>query len=464
MAKIQLDPEELDHLLGNAPVNPSLLPNGPGPLPMSPIVRKPVANQPAPSITGMNFAAPAVPPRSITDNPLGPMNPASPLERPRPAESRLEALEEKGPGINRFSQRHHILGPIVKGLETAGTILSPGAMAAIPGTRMNYRANVLEAENEANQEGKQAQEEATTRAEGAREEQETAEAEKARAQAQAALTPPEKEGLTPEETTIHDLMAGNNGQPRINPDTNKPYTYLEAYQSVKQAGQKAPAENTEDKAISDWLGANNLPNTPANRNKARLSLKAEERPPKEPNEQEQSVRDWLEANNLPNTPANRVQARKAILEGQVNARGEATANSKQDELKKGASQALKNMNALIKQDTPAANYAFLMNFIGMSYEGVRGARLNRAEIERAAMTRALPDALQNAYDLWVQRKQLTPQQKQDMLKTAEAIAGTYSEPTTGGTVKMKAPNGQTQDVPADQVDHYKALGATVINQ
>lgn len=31
-----------------------------------------------------------------------------------------------------------------------------------------------------------------------------------------------------------------------------------------------------------------------------------------------------------------------------------------------------------------------------------------------------------------------------------------------GTVKMKSPTGQTQDVPADQVDHYKSLGAEVV--
>lgn len=31
-----------------------------------------------------------------------------------------------------------------------------------------------------------------------------------------------------------------------------------------------------------------------------------------------------------------------------------------------------------------------------------------------------------------------------------------------GTVTMKAPNGQTQAVPADQVDHYKSLGAVVV--
>lgn len=32
----------------------------------------------------------------------------------------------------------------------------------------------------------------------------------------------------------------------------------------------------------------------------------------------------------------------------------------------------------------------------------------------------------------------------------------------GGTVKMRAPTGQTMDVPADQVEHYKARGAQVI--
>jgi len=32
----------------------------------------------------------------------------------------------------------------------------------------------------------------------------------------------------------------------------------------------------------------------------------------------------------------------------------------------------------------------------------------------------------------------------------------------GATVKMRAPNGQEKDVPADQVDHYKSKGATVV--
>lgn len=33
---------------------------------------------------------------------------------------------------------------------------------------------------------------------------------------------------------------------------------------------------------------------------------------------------------------------------------------------------------------------------------------------------------------------------------------------TGGTVRMRAPNGQTRDVPSDQVEHFKSLGAVVV--
>jgi hypothetical protein len=43
--------------------------------------------------------------------------------------------------------------------------------------------------------------------------------------------------------------------------------------------------------------------------------------------------------------------------------------------------------------------------------------------------------------------------------TAPAAA---PSPAGGGTVKMKAPNGATRDVPADQVDHYLKLGAVKV--
>lgn len=54
-------------------------------------------------------------------------------------------------------------------------------------------------------------------------------------ESQARLNPPIKQGLTPEETALHDLMTGNGGQPRVNPDTGKPYQYLEAFNAVNIA-------------------------------------------------------------------------------------------------------------------------------------------------------------------------------------------------------------------------------------
>ncbi|PYU22170.1 MAG: hypothetical protein DMG32_18970 [Acidobacteria bacterium] len=48
-------------------------------------------------------------------------------------------------------------------------------------------------------------------------------------------------GKTPEERTLHDLMTGDNGNARINPDTNKPYTYLEAYRATQDIARKPTA-------------------------------------------------------------------------------------------------------------------------------------------------------------------------------------------------------------------------------
>ncbi len=162
--------------------------------------------------------------------------------------------------------------------------------------------------------------------------------------------------------------------------------------------------------------------------KARTALKTSERGPDKPSEEDKEVSDYLAANNLPDTPASRVKARNDLATGRATATADAKSDEQQKQLKKSSQQALKNMQSLASTDTPAANYAFLMSFIGMSYEGVRGARLNQAEIQRAALTRSLPDQLQHWYDLWVQKKQLTGEQKRQMLDTAQKIAGTYGGP------------------------------------
>lgn len=93
-----------------------------------------------------------------------------------------------------------------------------------------------------------------------------------------------QEGKTPEEVTIHDLMTGENGQARIDPQTQKPYTYLDAYTAVKQASQDVKPDkivklSEEDKAITDRLAATGKPDTPANRDAARKELKQREQQP-----------------------------------------------------------------------------------------------------------------------------------------------------------------------------------------
>jgi hypothetical protein len=50
------------------------------------------------------------------------------------------------------------------------------------------------------------------------------------------------------------------------------------------------------------------------------------------------------------------------------------------------------------------------------------------------------------------------------LKNTNQTYGSSFQPVDmgGGTVKMKAPNGQTKDVSPDEVEHYKKMGATVV--
>lgn len=59
--------------------------------------------------------------------------------------ARLSALEDGGSGISRFQHNHHILGPIIRGLEIAGSVVSPGTMRMVPGSTLNYNDRVNEA-------------------------------------------------------------------------------------------------------------------------------------------------------------------------------------------------------------------------------------------------------------------------------------------------------------------------------
>jgi hypothetical protein len=119
-------------------------------------------------------------------------------------------------------------------------------------------------------------------------EQKESAAEKDRAEANAKLHPQPKEGLTPEETTIHDLMTGNNGGPRVNPATGKPYSHLDAYTAVQQAKADTKPEKTPndfEQYYADWLKDNRFPDTAHNRLLARSAFAAAGQAPQRPQQQ-----------------------------------------------------------------------------------------------------------------------------------------------------------------------------------
>jgi|SRR5882757_645133 len=96
----------------------------------------------------------------------------------------------------------------------------------------------------------------------------------------AAVSSPAPKGA--QDKAIDDLV----GTP--NPDNGgKPYTYADAFSHIQDSIQgakitKPPVPTEEDKAISDLLGAKGKPNTPANRDAARSTLKTRDRPAKDP--------------------------------------------------------------------------------------------------------------------------------------------------------------------------------------
>ena len=60
----------------------------------------------------------------------------------------------------------------------------------------------------------------------------------------------------------------------------------------------------------------------------------------------------------------------------------------------------------------------------------------------------------------------SPQQHRQIYNSAQKKLSVAMSDSVGsaatGTVRMRAPNGQEQDVPTEQVQHYLSLGATVV--
>ena len=222
-----------------------------------PLIARPAPAQQPVSVRGVSVpvastSAEPTPP-ALAPNPTGattgpnlppekPTIPSSPLEQQTEQDQRTQQQLAKGSGISQIGNpwaRRALRGVNVAG-ELAGLAFPPlrAALYSIPGTEEHH--DLLAGQNQRALTADQAQaEKAALTGEAA------ARTGLTEAQTEALKHPNPKEGLTPEETTIHDLMTGENGQPRVNPQTNQPYTYLDAYGAVKQAAQDTKPENEE---------------------------------------------------------------------------------------------------------------------------------------------------------------------------------------------------------------------------
>lgn len=136
----------------------------PGPVPNSVVTGVDAEGRPALGPAGSTGPVGSVPGASpdndsITDLMTKPMRPISGDQaqaqqdqaRETTDRAELDRLRSTGSGVDQFMHRHHILGPIVKGLSIAGSILSPGAAAAIPGTDLHHQVLVNRAEGNVQQ-------------------------------------------------------------------------------------------------------------------------------------------------------------------------------------------------------------------------------------------------------------------------------------------------------------------------
>ena len=123
---------------------PMLTKAGPEALPVGAVPTvEPSAAPPPPKPVDMS------PVRNLMTTPIRPISGDQARENTDRAE--LDRLRSTGSGVDQFMHRHKFLGPLVKGLSIAGSIISPGAAEAIPGTDLHHQGLMRQAEGRVQQ-------------------------------------------------------------------------------------------------------------------------------------------------------------------------------------------------------------------------------------------------------------------------------------------------------------------------
>lgn len=351
-----------------------------------------------------------------------------PIASPSPLEARTTAdqgemsrLQSTGSGISQIARAHPVAGGILRGLGTVGSIVGsvdPFArriLPNIPGTEEHHNQLLRQETGRIGEDLGEEQKEAATAESGAKTEQEQAVAEKDRAAAQALRQPQPKQGLTPEETTIHDLMTGENGQPRMNPETQKPFTYLEAYQATKQAGQDVkPAKeekpgNPEQQLIEAENAVANA-KTPEEKTAAANRLA----------QVKKSISEYTGLTTKPEKPgAGDARADRSYTYN----------NNKLDQLAKPIEDAVGRMGRLrdtLSQGTPQADALVAPELLTIMAGGAgSGLRMNEAEISRIVGGRSKWQSLEAAINQWradpSKANSITPEQRTQIRALVDGV-------------------------------------------
>lgn len=135
--------------------------------------------------------------------------------------------------------------------------------------------------------------------------------------------------------------------------------------------------------------------------------------------------------------------------------------------------------------TASREYAKVTSGAAMSAQGLSDSATRQAqELINAAQT---PEAFQATIEAMNQDMANVESSYMERIKAVSGVVGSFLDatrgpaavtagtagrttptapapPSGGATVRMRAPTGEERDVPADQVDHYKQRGATLIGQ
>lgn len=433
----QLNPDE--QIQRNLIARPDLRPG---------VLLPPVGPPPKPGAS-QNGSSPVQQPNVSGIGRLGTMpDPAEPVIAPpnlSPAQSRAEFLRQSSSGIEQLHPKSTI-GKIGKDVlrvgDALGSIAAPGVMANIPGTTAHH--NALEAQAQRQLGAEVANEEKQASAA-----KDIAEAHKAQTEANApagaaATTTtadgvyqwnpesgrydikigpaPAKTGQTAGEQTLHDLMTGDNGQPRINPATKKPYTYLEAYNALQK-----PAGNFEEQAYQEWKRTH----PSGTREEFARQHATDVRAPREGS--------WITLEDAQGNPVlyNPVTRQTQTPPAGFKAKGaghvDAATKEKILTYWQPALDSAERFNVMarnyqdaVKDHDQQAMLSLLANHLGMTMGLQKGSRLTRDIIHEAEQSRPWLQGLQAKFDKngYLTGVVLTPQQMAQMMTLAE---GRYSQ-------------------------------------